>query len=226
MTREYGVLRLIAKGARKPRHQLAGRLDLLRCNHLVLKRSRGMHQITQCDTERHFSRLYEDYDRLLYAMAVSELLAVFCQEEDPQPDIYDLALLTLTSLNTDYPALPILIWFEWHLLQHLGYHHHFQQCHFCTQMVPPGEHRFFDLRHGGMLCKGCKVGKPSQFLNAEIWQCWQVLYETPYPHQSPLFAPEVWERSQHMLAIYLQQIAEKELHCLASMKQLQPVVLT
>lgn len=225
LTREQGVLRLIAKGARKPRHHLAGRLDLLRCNHLVLKRSRCLHQITQCDSAHHFSLLYHDYDRLLYAMAIGELLTVFCQEADPLPKIYDLALLALSSLNTDYPALPVLIWFEWHLLQHLGYCHNFQTCYFCERHVLPQHHRFFDLQHGGMVCHNCKIDRTVQFLNPDIWQCWEALYGAPYPHQSPLFSLEIWQQAQHMLAHYVQHVAEKELHCFAAMKSTHPVLL-
>lgn len=165
-TREYGLIRAIARGVRKPRSRLAGLIAPLRCNHLLLKRGRNLHGISQAESIHAFSGLQQDYDRLMAGMAIGELVSQFCQEEDAQPDLFDILLATLFRLNSGSQPRETLLWFLLFFLAHQGYYQDWYQCQACAKRFGLRDPRFQNVREGGVRCENCRQGPDHRPLTA------------------------------------------------------------
>lgn len=219
-SRKYGVLRSIAKGVRRPRSKLAGRLDLLRCNHLILERGRNLHKITQCDALRSFSGLNRDYHALTHALAMGELIAAFSQEEDPNEYLFSLFLHGLEALSAGTEALPLLIWFELHYLEQLGYQQDWEFCAQCEIDFRPRDYHFFDTLHGGLRCEACKRKETCRYLSFEQVEALRELQASELPPQSPpALKPLALRQLQSCLQSYFEQLAEKPLKALAYLQE-------
>ena len=214
-SREYGVLRGLARGVRKARHRLGGNLDLLRCNHLLLERGAGLHKITQAESMLHFPGLSRDYSALIHALAIGDLISTFCHEEDPQPYVFTLLLYALEALSQGLPALLILIWFELHMLEQLGYEQNWTLCRNCEYALKPRDYHFWDLRTGGLRCEACKQRPDSRFMRLEQIECLRALQASSHlPEQTQLPILQL-KQVQACLQAYLEHLAEKPIKALA-----------
>jgi DNA repair protein RecO (recombination protein O) len=219
-SREYGLLRSIAKGIRRPRSRLAGRLDLLRCNHVILERGHNLHKITQCDVLRSFAGLNRDYHALTHALAMGELVASFSQEEDPNETLFVLFLCALEALAAGVEALPLLIWFELHYLEQLGYEQDWEFCGLCEIDFRPRDYHFFDTAHGGLRCEDCKRKETSRFLTFEQVNVLRQLQAAEEPPVEILeLKPLALRQLQNGLQAYFEQLAEKPLKALSYLQE-------
>ncbi len=124
-TREAGKLGLMAKGARaKSKLGTATALDLFCEAQFVFYRKigRDLQLLKEWTTISPHAAVREDFERLTIASAVMELLSRCLTEEDPHPDLYDIAAATLHALD-QRPAAPLpLLWaFELGLFRSLGF---------------------------------------------------------------------------------------------------------
>jgi DNA repair protein RecO (recombination protein O) len=121
-TRECGKLKTLAKGARRPKSPLRGKIDLFYHDEILFLRSRrsDLHLLQDCFLEFPHKQLRESVDTLVPASYVCELVEIGTEPEDPNPRIFDLLGETLAALErTQTPAL--LIWFELQLLAAAGW---------------------------------------------------------------------------------------------------------
>src|SRR5215471_21695129 len=98
-TREFGKVRVLAKGGRRLRSAFESALDLLTvCSIVLLRKSSGsLDLLTEAQVVRRFPRLRQDLGALYAAYYVAELLADWTEEYDPHPALYDEALATLRA---------------------------------------------------------------------------------------------------------------------------------
>ncbi|PIQ26374.1 DNA repair protein RecO [bacterium (Candidatus Blackallbacteria) CG17_big_fil_post_rev_8_21_14_2_50_48_46] len=219
-SRKYGLLRAVAKGVRRPKSKLAGHLDLLRCNHVLLERGRNLHKIIQCDSLHSFPGLTRDYDALTHALALGEIMATFCQEEDPNEYLFVMLLHALEALSSGTDPLTLLIWFELHLLYELGYEQDWEFCRGCEIDFRPRDYHFFDTLEGGLRCEDCKRKQSSQFLSYEQVATIRDLQASAEP---PTGVPEIkhiaLKQIQTMLQNYLELLAEKPMKALSFLQE-------
>src|SRR5262249_22437325 len=76
-TAERGLIRAVAKGARKPGTKVAGRADLLNVNSLLVATGKTLDIITQAYTLETFPRLRDDLSRLSLGFYYAELSQQF-----------------------------------------------------------------------------------------------------------------------------------------------------
>lgn len=212
LSREYGLLRAIAKGSQKPRSKISGLIAPLRINELLLIRGKSLHRIIQAQTQRSLVGLQDDYDRLMSGFAIAELLVHFCQEEDAQPELYDVLSNTLSSLSKSEIPLDILLWFLIYLLENQGFYIDFESCQACERSFTDRDYHFLDLHSGALLCNQCKVKDRSQFLNLRQIQSLRQVQRADRP--MPLELKE-HERKQILASLQqvLQHILEHPLKC-------------
>src|SRR2546429_276743 len=100
-TREFGKVRVLAKGGRRLRSNFESALDLLTVCSIVLlrKTSGGLDLLTEAQVVRRFTRLGNDLPALYAAYYVAELLSDWTEENDPHPTLFDEALQTLDALG-------------------------------------------------------------------------------------------------------------------------------
>jgi DNA repair protein RecO (recombination protein O) len=125
LTQEYGLIRAVAPGVRKPKSKLGGRAGLFVVNELVIAQGRSLDRITQAETRESYPGLSKDLGKLTAGQYLAEL--VLCQALSDQPQGELLSLLSEhlhriegLILTGDRPSttqvLPLLTQGIYHLL--------------------------------------------------------------------------------------------------------------
>jgi DNA repair protein RecO (recombination protein O) len=186
-TREFGKVRVLAKGGRRLKSNFENALDLLTvCSIVLLRKSSGsLDLLTEAQVVRRFPRLRQDLGALYAAYYVAELLADWTEDYDPHPALYEEALATLRALGGDeaeagsapgQTGLRILR-FEMVFLRELGYVPVLEACAACGGPVP-GQGLAFGPAAGGVLCPKCQPGQRERRpLSAPAWEMLRVLAE-------------------------------------------------
>jgi DNA repair protein RecO (recombination protein O) len=176
-TREFGKVRVLAKGGRRLKSAFENALDLLTlCDIVLLRKSSGsLDLLTEAQVVRRFPRLRTDLSALYAAYYVAELLADWTEDYDPHPRVYDEALDTLRVLgDAGVAAGPRLARFELVLLRELGYGPAVEACAVCGTSVAGANLAFGDTA-GGVVCPKCQRGQRD--CRPLSPQCWQALVE-------------------------------------------------
>ena len=122
-TREFGKLKTIAKGARRPKGPFQGKIDLFYVDELLFmpSKSSDLHLLHDCFLEQPHKALRERMESFAAASYVCELLELATEREDPNPELFDLLLATLNALESNARPEPMILWFELHLLAAIGW---------------------------------------------------------------------------------------------------------
>ncbi|HVS34306.1 MAG TPA: DNA repair protein RecO [Gemmataceae bacterium] len=171
-TREFGKVRVLAKGGRRLKSNFENALDLLtHCSIVFLRKSPGsLDLLTEAQVVRRFPRLHTDLAVLYAGYYVAELLEAMTEEHDPHPLLFDSALEMLNLLGspdggmvgdhapTRPPATgPCVARFELVLLQEVGYSPALERCASCGGAID--ERRpAFSCAAGGLVCPNCAPG--------------------------------------------------------------------
>ena len=121
-TREFGKLKTLAKGARRPKGPYQGKIDLFYRDEIVFLPSRrsDLHLLHDCFLEEPHARLRESVESLAAASYACELVDLATETEDPNIRIYGLLTMILKALERRNHAVS-LIWFEIQLLAAAGW---------------------------------------------------------------------------------------------------------
>ncbi|MEM1239007.1 MAG: DNA repair protein RecO [Cyanobacteria bacterium P01_H01_bin.26] len=135
LTKEYGLLRAIAPGARKHKSRLGGRSALFVVNELMLSKGKSLDKMIQAQTQRSFPGLSRDLARLTASQYLAEL--VLCEaSEQPQTELFELLIAHLERLENAPPAavLACLAQGTFHILTLAGVAPELRHC--CLSRTP------------------------------------------------------------------------------------------
>ena len=165
MTRDFGKISAIAKGARRRKSPFEAALDVLAICRIVFlhKTSGALSLLTEAKLERRFRSAGKNLNRLYVGYYVVELLNTLTDEGDPHPELFDLAVAFLERIDSgdfDDEELNVnLLRFELTTLEMLGHKPMLTKCVSCgrekTRLTRVG----FGLNSGGVLCKACRPGQ-------------------------------------------------------------------
>jgi DNA repair protein RecO (recombination protein O) len=124
MTQGHGRLKTAAKGARGPKSQFAGKLDLFFLNDIsfVSSRKSDLHTLREAVLIQPFDGLRADYLRAEMAAYFVELIELVTEPEHAAPELFDLLLRALGYLDSGEPNLRAMLHFEAELVRLLGIH--------------------------------------------------------------------------------------------------------
>lgn len=100
LTRESGLIRVVAPGARKPKSKLGGRSGLFVVNELLIAQGRSLDKISQAETQASYSGLSRDLARLTASQYLAELVLCQALSEQPQEELFTLLCAQLTCLES------------------------------------------------------------------------------------------------------------------------------
>ncbi len=161
-SREFGKLRALAKGGRRPKGPFESALDLLaQCRIVFLRKSsEALDLLTEARLERRFRPAGKDLSRYYAGYYVAELTGELTHDLDPHPELFDALGDVLGALSApDRPAAPQVLRFELTALRLLGHLPSLETCVECGQPVATDEKVAFGQLAGGVLCQRCKSGK-------------------------------------------------------------------
>ena len=162
-SREFGKFAALAKGAKRLKGPFDAALDLLsECRIVFIRKSPGtLNLLTEARLVRRFqpqnsgtggslSRVYGGY-------YLAELLSGLTEDFDPAPEIYELAVSTLSALSShEIPASSVIIHFEISLLQLIGLLPNLFECSVCGEPVETDRKFAHWVSQGGVLCGACR----------------------------------------------------------------------
>jgi DNA repair protein RecO (recombination protein O) len=219
---EYGKLRLVAKGVRRPRSRKAGHLEPFTRVALLLARGRDLDIITQAEAIEHFVALREDLVRLAHAAYVVELLDRFTVQEGECQPLYRLLLETLDRLATGEAPDTAVHYYELRLLELVGYRPELFRCLGCRAEIAP-EDQFFSAELGGVLCPRCGPGKPaSRPFSLGALKVMRHYQRSSYPAaRVPNIRPEVFADIERLMEEYLNYLLERRLNTPVFLKRVR-----
>jgi DNA repair protein RecO (recombination protein O) len=161
LTREFGKIHALAKGARRPKGPFESALDLLALAQVVfLRKSSGtLDLLTEAKLQRRFRPAGRDLSSLNAGYYVAELLSELTDDYDPHPTLFDLADQTLLGLARGDDAASCVYRFELGTLAALGHLPSLETCVECGRPVAPTDRVAFGLLSGGVLCGDCRSGQ-------------------------------------------------------------------
>ena len=160
-TREFGKLGAIAKGARRLKGPFESALDLLAVCRIVFlhKSSDALDLLTEAKLHRRFRPPGHELVSLYAGYYVAELLLELTDEDDPHPELFDVAEQTLLELSQGGAVAGLILRFELTTLRLLGHLPSLSQCADCSDAVKETARMAFGLLDGGVLCSRCRTGK-------------------------------------------------------------------
>lgn len=146
LTREEGLIRATAPGARKPKSKLSGRSQLFVVNELLLYRGRSLAKITQAQTIKSYPGLSRDLGKLAAGQYIAELVLCQALSEQPQEELFDLTCEHLSRIerspafpqaSSRVPVMPLLTQGIYHLLAFAGVAPQVHNCCLTGQTLTP-----------------------------------------------------------------------------------------
>jgi DNA repair protein RecO (recombination protein O) len=161
-TREYGLLKLVAKAARRTPSRFGYALEPLSRSRFVVyhKPDRDLHLVSQAEVLEATGSALADLTRLAHGHAALELIDRLVWGEEPHAELFDLLAAALQAVtNAPVATLAaVTIAFELQVASLLGYRPRLDACANCGGAISP--RRLFSPSRGGLLCDGCAAAEP------------------------------------------------------------------
>lgn len=158
-SREFGKFAALAKGAKRLKGPFDAALDLLsRCRVVFIRKSSGsLDLLTEARLIARFQPVKSSLQSLYGGYYVADLLNGLSEDYDPSPEVFDLAVQTLSNLsNHDFNPLEAIVQFEVGILRFSGNLGSLTECTVCGQPVSASEKYAHWVSQGGLLCPDCR----------------------------------------------------------------------
>lgn len=161
-TRDQGLRKLVAKGARKTPSRFGFALEPLSRSRLVfyLKPDRDLHLLSQAEVLDPLGSRLTELARLAHAQAALEIVDRLVWGEEPHAELFDLLKETLAGCGrAPLASLPaVTLAFQLQVAGLLGYEPRLDACAGCGGALSP--RRLFSAVRGGLLCDACASREP------------------------------------------------------------------
>jgi DNA repair protein RecO (recombination protein O) len=154
LTRERGKVDAVAKGARRPRSSMAGRLEPLAEVRVALHKGRSLDVITEARTIKSYWSGLVRPDALATVSLFAETVDMFCEPDLALPEIYALLAGAIGAVAASQSPAELVPRFQLRLLNALGLAPADDACVRCGAAF--GERgAWLDLEAGGLGCERC-----------------------------------------------------------------------
>ncbi len=157
-----GKVDAVGKGARRPKSQLAGRLEFASLASLSLHRGRSLDVIVGAEILRSHWNAVVEPSAFAAASLFVELVDAFCELDLALPEVYVLLARALEALERSTEPLALVPRFQLRLLEALGYGPGADDCVRCGRSLE-GEAAWADLDAGGLACEACRPHRSDRF---------------------------------------------------------------
>ena len=160
LTRDFGKMKGIAKGARRSRKRFQNALGLFSHLRLIFfdREGMGLVRIEGCDILHSFPKIMEDLKKIFFGNYYLELINEMAGERETNHEAFDLLLSFLLTLDAIEPYEEQLRIFEIRMLSLFGYRPNMRRCNLCKKdwedlkEIPVV---FFSLERGALICERC-----------------------------------------------------------------------
>lgn len=176
LTKEHGLVRAVAPGARKQNSTLSGRSGLFTINHLLLHKGRSLDKITQAETVESYPGLSRNLGKLASAQYLAEIALSFALSEYPQEALFTLLCEHLSRIeqlsgpHTHSHLLALLSHGVYHLLALDGIAPQVHCCCVSQQSLIPNFENPSLLTGFSIIAGGCLNLREIERLNSKTQQ--------------------------------------------------------
>ena len=220
-TRQYGKMRVVAKGSRKTKSRLAGHIEPFSRTLVLLARGRNLDIVTQAEMLNPFRQLRQDETRIAYAGYLADLLDALTAEEQENHAAYDLLLGSLDRLDAGSRPFVTARHFELRILSILGFRPELRHCGACEQPLEPVVNAF-SAESGGVLCPACRASDPRALsLSVNALKFLRLLEQDDLATADRLrLSDDLRAELEDVMQVYIRHLLERELPSFAVLKML------
>lgn len=119
---QHGLIKTVAKGARRPKSPFAGQIDLFFGGEISFTRARNgdLHSLREVCIRHWREGLRRNYACTLVASYCCQLLESAVEPDHPEPDLHDLLTRALDHFEHKNPSVRAIYHFETELARLLG----------------------------------------------------------------------------------------------------------
>ncbi len=162
-----GLVRAVARGARKPKSRIGGNVDLLRHINVSLNEGRSLQSVSQVQSVSSLRGLHSGLEKMSTGLYMAELAERFSVEGGSNPPLFNHLVRMLQVLDAE-PMHPLMSrWFEIQVLRLNGFTPTITQCVDCGAELKPQGHVFSPER-GGIVCPECRAAESDVLLPASL----------------------------------------------------------
>jgi DNA repair protein RecO (recombination protein O) len=220
-TPNYGKLRAMVRGARKPTTRKTGQVELFTRAHLVLSGSGDLQNISQAETVEHFLPIQEDLSRNLLASHFVEMLDQFSYEGESNPRAFNLLLAGLGWLCEAEADLQLAArYYEFRLLRVMGYEPSLFECVVSGETLT-AEDQFFSVAEGGVVLPAYTAGLDVMRLSLPVFKILRHFSRQPWEAVRGLnLSTEHAKELERLLHTYLTYLLERRLNSAQMLEKL------
>lgn len=207
-TKENGLVRAVAKGAKKTKSKFIGKTDQLSCCYFHFSRGKNLDIVSDCSQVTGFSLLRTDLNRLVYGILFLEVVSGFAHEmESESVQIYDLLYSGLEGLQKTEDPVEDSIQFILNFLSIHGFSPQLETCVSCSKrisFIETMQEYPYSYVLGGLLCKECSgfiEYSPISFEVIKMLKSGNLLLQKPRSTTTTLCKPLVKENIYLVLAL-------------------------
>ncbi|HEY5258678.1 MAG TPA: DNA repair protein RecO [Candidatus Baltobacteraceae bacterium] len=153
-TTEYGKLDAVAKGVRRAKSHLGGRMEFANEIAMTMHRGRNLDVIVSAElVTAHWQGIVVPA-AFAGANVVAEIVATLCEPELPLPDVYALLTGAIAAIAGSSDPIALLPRFEMRLLDALGVAPPTNACVRCGQRLD--DYAWVDVENGGFAGAECR----------------------------------------------------------------------
>jgi DNA repair protein RecO (recombination protein O) len=163
LTRDYGKLSGIAKGAKASRRRFERKLEpFSHVNLFFRRRPNGqLVFITRAEAgDLHPLALENDLARFALGSYMLELAEALTSEEAEAAAAYRVLATSLAALASSTATVAARQRFELELLRASGFGLNFARCRICATAADHGDYVYFVASRGGVICPRCRPSAP------------------------------------------------------------------
>ena len=221
LTPYKGLIRAIARGARKPRSKLGGNVDFLRHISLSINRGRSIDSISQADVLSTFNSIRSDLTKTSAALYLSELTEKFSVEGPGNPDNYNLLLKALKILDIEKNNYNLPRWFEVQLLRMNGLMPEIKTCVDCSKHLLPNP-QVFSAARGGLLCSTCRTSENDILIPASVGSIKMLrhMFNSNWTNVRQIKVPQKEKRQlARLLQDHIHYVTDRQIHSVSFMNE-------
>jgi DNA repair protein RecO (recombination protein O) len=156
-SREFGKLRGVANGARRMKNRFGASLEPLAHSRLMFfeKENRDLVRIQSADLLDSPMKLFQDYDRAVFAGHMIELVDRFLPEREPQDAVFRLVRMTVRALEHGCSIEFAACYYEVWMLRLAGVFPDLFMCSVCSRKLQVEDERYLAPGLQAVVCSAC-----------------------------------------------------------------------
>ncbi len=160
-TLEQGLIKVPARGVRKPAARLAGHLEPATLSEVYVARSRGRGQIASAITIANFKKIKNSLEKIRIFIEISKFFPRYFSEGETDEQTFYLLLKFLETMNgsagrekKERDNLAALA-FWWKIFDRMGQKPEMAKCIVCGKKPKRERKNYFSIEKGGIICLTC-----------------------------------------------------------------------